>query len=212
MIILRSVSGKAHDFSRGSKSKVSMTISILGHRTDIRSSYAENNLGQTLYDAVIKNKPLKIVEFGTLNGYSSISMGLALKDLGRGLLFTYDLYEDYQYNHSTMENVIRNIKYFGLENWVIPAKLDFNSWLLCKDRFDMCHVDISNNGDTVENFIETVKDNNPGSVCLFEGGSEERDSIEWMIKYNKRPINPVIKKYNGRVINELFPSISEVIL
>lgn len=179
---------------------------------DVYSSYIENNLGQSIYDQVIKNKPLKVVEFGTLNGYSSLYIGMALKKLGRGLLFTYDLYDDYEYNHGRMQDVVQTIKRFGLEKWVIPAKLDFNSWLSCKDHFDMCHIDISNDGDTIETLIKEAMDYNPGAVCLFEGGSEERDLIEWMVKYKKRPINPVIKKYGGKVINDKFPSISEVIL
>tara|TARA_B110000037_G_scaffold200056_1_gene240346 strand:+ start:1668 stop:1847 length:180 start_codon:yes stop_codon:yes gene_type:complete len=30
---------------------------------------------------------------------------------------------------------------------------------------------------------------------IFEGGSKERDEVEWMNKYNKQKINPVIEKY-----------------
>jgi hypothetical protein len=30
----------------------------------------------------------------------------------------------------------------------------------------------------------------------MEGGSLERDNIEWMIKYNKPKIIPVLKKYS----------------
>jgi len=180
-------------------------------KIDIYSSYLKNNLGETLFDKVIEHKPLKIVEFGTLNGYSAVYMGLALKELGRGLLFTYDLYDEYEYKHGKLSDVIENIKKFGLESYVIPAKLNINNWLVCKDTFDMCHIDISNNGDVVDNFIKSVNSEaNSGSVCLFEGGSIERDDLEWMIKYNKPKINPIIKKYNGTIVNDKFPSISEV--
>ena len=42
---------------------------------------------------------------------------------------------------------------------------------------------------------------------ILEGGSEERDNINWMIKYNKTKIQPIIKKNNIKVIGS-FPSIT----
>jgi predicted O-methyltransferase YrrM len=38
--------------------------------TDIKSSYSQNDIGKTFYDLVLKYKPKKIVEVGTLFGYS----------------------------------------------------------------------------------------------------------------------------------------------
>ena len=35
-------------------------------------------------------------------------------------------------------------------------------------------------------------------VIIMEGGSSERDNIEWMIKYNKPKILPVINKYKSQ--------------
>ena len=35
---------------------------------------------------------------------------------------------------------------------------------------------------------------------ILEGGSEERDNVEWMNKYNKPKIQPVLKKYDNDVI------------
>lgn len=46
---------------------------------------------------------------------------------------------------------------------------------------------------------------------LLEGGSEERDNVEWMVKYNKRKINPYLKsisdKYDITIIDR-FPSLT----
>ena len=42
---------------------------------------------------------------------------------------------------------------------------------------------------------------------IMEGGSEERDNIGWMTKYNKSKIQPIIKKYNLKVYGT-FPSIT----
>lgn len=44
-----------------------------------------------------------------------------------------------------------------------------------------------------QNYVDKLKDD---GIILMEGGSEERDNIEWMIKYNKSKIKPVLKKYS----------------
>ena len=44
-----------------------------------------------------------------------------------------------------------------------------------------------------QNYIDKLKDD---GIILMEGGSEERDNIEWMIKYNKPKIKPVLDKYS----------------
>ena len=44
-------------------------------------------------------------------------------------------------------------------------------------------------------------------IMIMEGGSEQRDNVEWMIKYNKPKIQPVIKKYGLNVVGT-FPSIT----
>ena len=35
-------------------------------------------------------------------------------------------------------------------------------------------------------------------ILLLEGGSKERDNIEWMIKYKKPKINNIINKYKNK--------------
>ena len=50
-------------------------------------------------------------------------------------------------------------------------------------------------------------------VMLLEGGSIERDNVEWMNLYNKPKINPVIKKYEDNLNIQIigsFPSITVV--
>ena len=45
----------------------------------------------------------------------------------------------------------------------------------------------------------------------MEGGSKERDNVEWIIKYNKKPINPYLmsieENYKIEII-EKFPSLT----
>ena len=43
--------------------------------------------------------------------------------------------------------------------------------------------------------------------CI-EGGSVERDNIEWMREFNKRPINPLQEQFGFEILDERFPSIS----
>ena len=52
------------------------------------------------------------------------------------------------------------------------------------------------------------------AIIAFEGGSKERDKVDWMVKYKKKPIYPVI--YKNKIINKyyvygtykLFPSLT----
>lgn len=46
---------------------------------------------------------------------------------------------------------------------------------------------------------------------VLEGGSEERDNVEWMLKYDRPKIQPVLKKYSSSVIItvlEDYPSLT----
>ena len=48
-------------------------------------------------------------------------------------------------------------------------------------------------------------------VMILEGGSSDRDNIEWMLKYNKPKIREVLCKYENeykiKVFNE-YPSLT----
>ena len=77
---------------------------------------------------------------------------------------------------------------------------------------DIIHIDIANNGDVydyaLKHYLPKLTDN---GILLLEGGSTERDEVEWMNKYNKPKINPVLKKYENEysitVIGN-FPSLT----
>ena len=64
---------------------------------------------------------------------------------------------------------------------------------------DILHIDIANNADVCEfifqNYVKKLKDD---GVILMEGGSFQRDNIEWMIKYNKPKIKPILEKYSEK--------------
>jgi hypothetical protein len=171
---------------------------------DIESSYHQYDIGRTIYDQVIKYKPNTIVEFGCLYGYSTVAMGLALKELGRGKIICYDLWDAYPYKHSNLETTKQNIIKYGVEDFVEFRQADYYEWLKNPEPFDLMHLDISNDGDTIVKTYEALK----GSIILFEGGSLGRDSVEWMKKYNKVPINSIRHLVPYSVLNVDFPSLS----
>ncbi|MBU2263318.1 class I SAM-dependent methyltransferase [Patescibacteria group bacterium] len=175
--------------------------------TEIESSYSENDLGKTLYDLVLKYKPKKIVEFGVLYGYSTVAMAMALDEIGEGHIYANDLFEDYSFKHATMQEVQDNINRYGLTKYVTLSKNNFDEWLVRPEDFDFLHIDVSNKGDTIEHLYESIKDRVArGAVVVFEGGSEERDNVEWMTKYKEKKIRDTNVPF--KIIDPHFPSLS----
>jgi len=175
----------------------------------VESSYRKNDLGQVLYDTVLKYKPKKIIEFGTLEGYSSIAMAMALKDIGEGCVYAYDLWEQYPFKHSTQDACLKNIKDHGVEDFINLRDSDFIRWLEDPEDFDMLHIDISNDADIMLCVRSALHDKiQDGAIILFEGGSEERDRVDWMFKYRKKPMFENIENIGYKILDSKFPSIS----
>jgi predicted O-methyltransferase YrrM len=168
------------------------------------SSYTKNNIGKTLYDSVIKYKPKKIIDFGILYGYSTICLAQGVRDNGFGEIIAYDLFEDYQYKNAIKDVVLNNLQFHNLDQYVSLIKKDFDTWLESEEEFDLLHLDISNTGDTITKIHKAY----PNSLILFEGGTKERDNIEWMSKYCAAPINPLQSKLNYKILNHNFPGLS----
>lgn len=186
------------------------------------SSYSENSFGKVFYGIVLEKVPSLVLEFGVLHGYSTIHIATALKYnhiiLGKLSNFiAYDLWNDYSYKHGNISNVLKLINNLDLEKYVKLRRGNFFiSYKEVKESsVDLIHVDISNDGNTLKflmkNWDSKIKKN---GIILFEGGSEERDKIDWMIKYNKKPIKEVLKEdpiikdnYNVIVLSD-FPSLT----
>jgi predicted O-methyltransferase YrrM len=177
---------------------------------NIESSYKENNLGKVLYDYVIATQPKLIIEFGTLYGYSATCMAMALDELNNGgKIICYDLWEKYPYKHSVIEKTKQNLEKYNVSQYVEFKELDFKEWI--PENFDLLHVDISNDGNTLmELSIKCLNQLKQGKHILFEGGSVERDNVEWMKKYNKQSINSIKSFIQYEVISDNFPSISKL--
>jgi len=179
-------------------------------------------MGRVLYDAIIETNARNIVDFGILNGYSTVCMAQAAKKTG-GTVYAYDLFEDYEYNGSRREIVMDNLEKYNVSNLVVLEKKCFNEWLSQQHNFDILHVDISNTGDTIELLHDSLLNREEKSYgrVFFEGGSSERDTQDWMIKYKKRKITSLLETINYKVISscthnkedrKISPAISELFI
>ena len=176
---------------------------------NIQSSYLENDLGKCIYDVVVRLKPKKVVEFGTLKGYSAIAIAMALRDNGYGHLYAYDLWEKYPHKHEDQNTCRDNLRKYGLENYVTLDQIDFWEWLKEPEEFDLLHLDISNTGYIISSVAEALHTHvDKGATILFEGGSDDRDKVDWMIKFDKQPIFPLKDVIGYKILSEKYPSIS----
>jgi predicted O-methyltransferase YrrM len=187
----------------------------------IESSYATNNFGDIFYYTVQSRLPQLIVEFGILHGYSTYYLAKGLQaNISKqytGKLISYDLFDQYEYNHGNREEVELLLNTYGLSQFVEIRQ--GNIFEVCNEfkdlSIDILHVDISNDGDILKKVVEywDTKLQLQG-IILFEGGSEERDNIEWMKKYNKKSIrqemdtNLIFKSKYIIGTYEKFPSLS----
>lgn len=186
----------------------------------MRSSYEQNNYGSVFQTLVSFFEPRSIIEFGVLDGYSTYHIANAVKSNKEEKnifcdFYAYDLWDEYNYKHGNFKEVKNMLISKGLYDYVnlnygdifkIYKKIPENS-------VDLLFIDISNDGDKIKKAIELWNDKIKKSI-IIEGGSIDRDNIEWMKKYNKKPIRPVLEEdifvnenYNW-VVFDPFPSIT----
>ena len=163
----------------------------------IKSSYKNTIDYKDIFSTLcFLNNPNKIIEIGILDGYSLKSMADNVSINTQ--IEAYDIFEEFNGNRAnkdklnsifeTYKNV--NIQYGNFYNLV--DTIDNNS-------IDILHIDIANNGDTYEfainNYMNKLTEN---GIMILEGGSEERDNVEWMKRYNKPKIYPILSKYKNQ--------------
>ncbi|MHC4757681.1 MAG: class I SAM-dependent methyltransferase [Planctomycetota bacterium] len=177
---------------------------------DVESLYKNSLMGEVMYNTVLKYKPMKIVEFGVYHGYSTVHMAKALQKLGSGKIVSYDLWDKYPYRHASMEEAQKNVERFGVSDFVELKEGDFFEWIKSPDEFNLLYIDVSNTADVIELAYNTFKKRieSGEAVIMFEGGIKERDQVEWMVKYKKRPICPLKEKIGYEIINEQWPGLS----
>jgi hypothetical protein len=169
------------------------------------SSYIKNNYADVFLANVRAFQPVVCVELGVLNGYSTIAIAQGLKELGRGRLDAYDLFEDYEFRHGSRDEVYRRIVEAGVGDHVELNKTD--AFMVHHNyragEVHLLHVDLSNTGEILARIMETWDEKMvQGGIILFEGGSQERDEVEWIRKYNKTPIKPELEK--NKIIEEKY--------
>ena len=194
----------------------------------MRSSYIANNFGELLKQYVIAWQPSSFVELGVLDGYSTLNIAKGIKWLHQyrgyqGRLDAYDLFEDYQFKHGQKDEVEALLKEHEVSDYVNLRKGD--AYEVYKNYPDMVldsvrgveflHIDISNTGGTLRKIIDLWHPKiGQRGIVLIEGGSQERDEVEWMKAYNMASIkkelstNPTINKYYQYGTYYNFPSIT----
>lgn len=188
----------------------------------LRSSYIENGYGLVFEKTVEIFLPHKCVEIGVLDGYSLFHIAKGAANARKFSNHTptidaYDLWEDYEYKHGSMVAVQKMLDDNKLGEFVNLHKKNAFKVHEDYDQNSVCflHVDISNDGDVLREIVNRWDDKlSFGGLFFFEGGSEERDNIEWMKKYGKFPIrdeilsNPILNKKYIYATYNAFPSLS----
>jgi predicted O-methyltransferase YrrM len=162
----------------------------------MRSSYKNKLDFSNIFETILfLQNPKKIIEFGILDGFSLKCFASNVSD--DCILDAYDLFEDFNGNHSNYNKLTELFKKY---NNVNIQKGDFYKLYdnIENNSIDIIHIDIANTGYTYEfAFTNYINKLTKDGIMILEGGSEERDNIDWMIKYNKLKIRNVIEKYNN---------------
>jgi len=176
----------------------------------MNSSYNNKvDFGDIISTITFMNNPQKIVECGILEGYS---LSKFIKSSSSNTsIDAYDIFDKFNGNHTIKDKIMK--QFAPYQNVTIKYGDFYDIFKNYPDKsIDILHIDIANNGDVYEymfkNYVNKVKDD---GIILMEGGSENRDNIEWMIKYNKPKIQPILDKwskvYNIKTIGDI-PSIT----
>jgi hypothetical protein len=161
----------------------------------LQSSYIQSNFGSLFYSFVRKLKPRLFIELGVLSGYSLFSSALGLQKNMHGKIIGIDLFEDYQYKNDTFLNVTSRINELKLNNICTLLQGSAFDPKLAAYKPNFLHVDLSNHGETIEKIFESWA--SVVQECIFfEGGSPQRDNVQWMDEYGKLPMDPVFKKFS----------------
>jgi predicted O-methyltransferase YrrM len=136
--------------------------------------------------------PKNIVEFGILKG-DSLSAFIQSSNKTTQIK-AYDIFDDFNGNHANIFEM--TYKYEKYDNVTIQYGDFYQKYEEFEDdSIDILHIDIANNANVLEyciiNYLQKITKN---GIIIFEGGSKERDEVEWMNKYNKPKMYPYIEK------------------
>jgi len=179
----------------------------------MNSSYLNKlNYGDVIKTVTFLLQPKMIMEIGILEGFSLSKFIDGSSEHCQ--IQAYDIFDKFNGNHANYEKIIEKFKDY--ENVFINNGDLYELYKKVEDNsIDILHIDIANNGDVlnfvIEHYITKLTKN---GIIIFEGGSEERDNIEWMIKYNKPKIKPILDRLQDRfdiLTIGTMPSISIIV-
>ena len=153
-----------------------------------------------LYEIVRTLEPKKIVELGTGKGTTTVTMALACKENNIDVTInSYDMWEDVYWG--SYHNTLDNFKRWGVLEYINLYEKDFYNWLKTDEKFDLLYFDIDNNGNNLLELYDKIQPQiENGSVVIFEGGSEVRDTVPQM--YDKIKMNEVKDKTNYKLLTD----------
>ena len=179
----------------------------------VRSSYLTHAYHYLFYGLTRILEPTQCVELGVLRGFSLLTFATALHDNGSGSIRGFDLFEDYPFKRESYDAVAKRIREFDLHDWAVTEQVDAFDVHHQFDEIDLLHVDLSNDGDTYRRcfsqWAEKVK-----KAMIFEGGSPDRDKVEWMVKYQKPSIVEALAEIRANypdwniTVLDPFPSVT----
>ena len=165
------------------------------------SSYFQEDINylKILQTITLLKKPKKIVEFGILNGDSLLHMSDAC--LKTTSIKAYDIFDKFNGNSANKDELINKFK--KNKNIKINFGNYFTKYRQLKDNsIDILHIDIANDGKIYDFFIKHYfKKLKKNGIAILEGGSKERDEVQWMKKYNKIKISDTLMKIKAKNYN-----------
>tara|TARA_Y100000768_G_C23900131_1_gene644631 strand:- start:200 stop:889 length:690 start_codon:yes stop_codon:yes gene_type:complete len=178
--------------------------------SEIDSSYSENSYASLFYFLSSHFKPKIIAELGVLGCYSIIPLALgALNNNKACSIKGYDLFEEYSYKSFSYQDALERISSFGLKDFVSLKKFDVYVEGFIEEILkisNLVHIDLSHDGKMFEKVLNSKINSN--AIIIMEGGSEDRDNVEWMKTYSAKKISPVIEKYS-KIRDDLLISVIE---
>ena len=162
----------------------------------MKSSY-----GDILSSIAFTQSPKTVVEIGILDGFSLEKLvqatGPTTKIMAYDISANMEELQNKFKNHSRVE--IQYGDFYNLNN-IIDGNLD------------IIHIDIANDGNVykyaVENYMNLLSRK---GILVLEGGSRERDEVDWMKRYEKPPITEYLKSITlPRKTLGKFPSITMI--
>jgi hypothetical protein len=157
------------------------------------SSYEKNNYGDLFYSLIRIYRPKTVIELGTKAGYSAYHIARGLKKNRTGKLYCYDLWEKYPFRSVPKAKAEKNLKRY--KDIVRFKSTDATKVYKLHRKVDILHVDLSNEGEILNNVIPHWI-SRVNQLIIIEGGSIERDKLDWMIKFNKKSIREWLKKFS----------------